>query len=81
VVTGAGFVEFVINSRTDVYAGAEQSSSAANFGTLGITFRARKALSDREWRKALDALNCAVRANGTTPLTAPRERGKASKKS
>jgi hypothetical protein len=79
VVTCAGFVEFVIKSRTDVYAGAEQSSSAANFGTLGITFGARKALSDREWRKALDALNCAVLANGTTPLTAPRER-KASKK-
>jgi hypothetical protein len=41
-VTAAGFVEFTIDSRTDVYAGAEQSSSAANFGTLGITFHARK---------------------------------------
>ena len=49
-VTAAGFVDFAIQSRTDVYAGAEQSSSAANFGTLGITFRARKAVSDDEWR-------------------------------
>jgi hypothetical protein len=41
-----------------VYAGAEQSSSAANFGTLGITFRARKATSDDEWQTALAALTC-----------------------
>jgi hypothetical protein len=57
-VTTAGFVDFAIESRTDVYAGAEQSSSAANFGTLGITFSARKATSDDEWQQALAALNC-----------------------
>jgi hypothetical protein len=57
-VTAAGFVGFEIQSRTDVYAGAEQSSSAANFGTLGITFRARKALTDDEWQHALQALSC-----------------------
>ena len=57
-VTAAGFVGFEIHSRTDVYAGAEQSSSAANFGTLGITFRARKAVSDDEWQAALLALSC-----------------------
>ncbi len=59
-MTAAGFVDFAIESRTDVYAGAEQSSSAANFGTLGITFRARKAASDEEWQQALSALNCDV---------------------
>lgn len=57
-MTAAGFVDFAIESRTDVYAGAEQSSSAANFGTLGITFRARKAVTDEEWQQALSALNC-----------------------
>jgi hypothetical protein len=55
-VTAAGFLDFAIVSRTDVYAGAEQSSSAANFGTLGITFRARKAASEEEWREALVAM-------------------------
>jgi hypothetical protein len=34
--------------RIDVFAGAEQSSSAARFGTLGITFRARKVVSHEE---------------------------------
>jgi hypothetical protein len=58
-VTEAGFVDFAIESHTDVSAAAEQSSSAANFGALGITFRARKAASDAEWRQALAAL-CAT---------------------
>ena len=57
-VTAAGFVEFEIESRTDVYAGAEQSSSAADFGTLGITFRARKAINEEGWQRALTALGC-----------------------
>jgi len=43
-----------------VYAGAEQSSSAAEFGTLGITFRARKAVSDEEWQQAFAALSCDI---------------------
>jgi hypothetical protein len=38
----AGFTGFAIVSRVDVYAGAPQHSSAAKFGTLGITFRARR---------------------------------------
>jgi hypothetical protein len=62
-VTAAGFVDFVIDLRTDVFAGAEQSSSAANFGTLGITFRARKAANDAEWQHALEALSCDVAAS------------------
>jgi hypothetical protein len=42
----------------DVYAGAPQSSSAAQFGTLGINFRARKARDETEWAKALATLTC-----------------------
>ncbi len=38
----AGFTDFAIVSRVDVYAGAPQHSSAAKFGTLGITFTARR---------------------------------------
>lgn len=44
----------------DVYADAPQASSAAQFGTLGINFRARKPLSDDEWREALVALSCTL---------------------
>ena len=54
----AGFVNFELLTRVDVYAGAPQSSSAAKFGTLGITFRARKAVDEAEWAGALDALRC-----------------------
>ncbi len=44
----------------DVFSGAPQASSAANFGTLGINFRARKALNEEEWAEALAALSCEV---------------------
>lgn len=54
-VVSAGFVDFEINSRIDVFAGAEQASSASNFGTLGIAFRARKASSDEEWQRVAAA--------------------------
>lgn len=53
----AGFVDFEITWRADVFAGAPQSSSAANFGTLGINFRARKPTDEAEWKAALQALN------------------------
>jgi hypothetical protein len=56
----AGFVGFEITWRADVFAGAPQSSSAASFGTLGINFRAHKALNEQEWHHALAALNCEV---------------------
>lgn len=39
----AGFSDFRITWRADVFAGAPQASSAAAFGTLGIIFRARRA--------------------------------------
>jgi len=54
----AGFVDFEITWRADVFAGAPQSSSAAGFGTLGINFRARKAAAEAEWEAALAALSC-----------------------
>jgi len=60
-VIAAGFVEFEIAWRGDVYAGASQSSSAAQFGTLGINFRARKARDETEWAKAVAGLTCDVR--------------------
>ena len=43
MVEAAGFTDFEIPWRAEVFAGAPQQSSAAHFGTLGINFRARKA--------------------------------------
>jgi hypothetical protein len=54
----AGFVGFEITWRKDVFSGAPQASSAANFGTLGINFRARKAIDEEEWSSALAAPSC-----------------------
>lgn len=56
----AGFVEFAITWRGDVYRDAPQASSAAKFGTLGINFRARRARDDEEWAAALRRLACDV---------------------
>jgi len=57
-VVMAGFVDFEITWREDVFSGAPQSSSAADFGTVGINFRARKAANEAEWLAALNELNC-----------------------
>jgi SAM-dependent methyltransferase len=43
LVVKAGFVGFEITWRDTVFDGAPQQSSAADFGTMGINFRARKA--------------------------------------
>jgi hypothetical protein len=43
-----------------VYADAPQAGSAAQFGTLGIIFRARKPLDVQEWEKTLAALRCGL---------------------
>ncbi len=48
----AGFVNFEITWRADVFSGAPQASSAASFGTLGINFRACKAVDEDEWTSA-----------------------------
>ncbi len=57
-VVMAGFVDFEITWRADIYSGAPQESSAASFGTVGINFRARKASNEEEWMAVLDELNC-----------------------
>ena len=54
----AGFVQFEITWRADVYAGAPQASSAAKFGTLGINLRARKARDPEEWEREIEKLAC-----------------------
>ncbi len=56
----AGFVDFEIAWRANVFSGAPQSSSAGNYGTLGINFRARKAANEKEWAAALAALSYEV---------------------
>jgi hypothetical protein len=61
-VVAAGFVDFEITWRADVFSDAPQASSAAKFGTVGINFRARLADSEEEWREACAALACADRA-------------------
>ena len=57
-VVMAGFVNFEITWRADVFSGAPQAGSAANFGTVGINFRARKVENDEEWMAALAAISC-----------------------
>lgn len=52
----AGFVDFEITWKKEVFAGAPQASSAAKFGTVGINFRARKPTGDAEWDAALRKL-------------------------
>jgi hypothetical protein len=57
-VVAAGFVAFEVTWRGDVFSGAPQASSAEQFGTLGVNFRARKPPSEDEWAQALAALTC-----------------------
>jgi hypothetical protein len=42
VVVAAGLEDFDLTWRAEVFDGAPQASSAANFGTLGVNFRAHK---------------------------------------
>ena len=57
-VIAAGFVNFAIPWRADVFSGAPQAGSAADYGTLGINVAARKARSEAEWAVALSELQC-----------------------
>jgi len=59
----AGFVDFEITKRVDIFTGAPQEGSAVNYGTLGITFKARKPKSNEEWHQALTAINCEIPQN------------------
>ena len=63
----AGFVAFEITWSADVFSGAPQSSSAAEFGTLGINFRARKPVDEQEWEAAWEALTCELPTSSPTP--------------
>jgi hypothetical protein len=54
----AGFVNFEITWRKDVFGGAPQAGSAEKFGTLGINFRARKATDEEEMAAAMAAQIC-----------------------
>ena len=42
MVIAAGFDGFAVTWRADVFSGAPQQSSAAQFGTLGVNFTAAK---------------------------------------
>ncbi len=55
----AGFIHFEITWRAEVYSGALQASSAADFGTLGITFRARKPRDEQDEQQWFDAVSAA----------------------
>jgi hypothetical protein len=59
-VVMAGFVDFHITQKVDVFTGAPHEGSAVNYGTLGITFGARLPHSTQEWHAALQALNCEI---------------------
>ncbi len=61
----AGFVNFEITWRADVFSDAPQAGSAANIGTLGINFRARKAANEEELATALAALTCEIPVSAT----------------
>jgi TusA-related sulfurtransferase len=69
-VVMAGFVDFKITWRADVFSDAPQASSAANFGTVGINFQARKPRDEAEWQAALAALNCEAPIRPTAILGA-----------
>ena len=66
----AGFVDFEITWQADVYSGAPQASSASEFGTQGINFRARKAADEEEWHAARASLACEVPIKPTALLGA-----------
>jgi hypothetical protein len=68
----AEFVGFEITWRKDVFSDAPQAGSAEKFGTLGINFRARKAVNEEAWTEAMAALSCEVSAQRS--VEAPAEK-------
>jgi arsenite methyltransferase len=64
-VVAAGFVGFEITWRKDVFSDAPQAGSAEKFGTLGINFRARKAVNEEEWTAAMAASSCEIPTGAT----------------
>lgn len=67
MVIMAGFVDFEIIWRKPVFADAPQESSAANFGTQGINFQARKPMDEAEWQAELATLTCELPQQVDTP--------------
>jgi hypothetical protein len=66
-----GFIGFEITWRADVYSDAPQASSAASFGTLGITFRARKPRDEQGWLDASsEASVCTLAPADAEPIPA-----------
>ena len=61
----AGFVGFEIPWRKDVFSDAPQAGSAEKFGTLGINFRARKAVNEEEWTAAMAVSSCEIPTGAT----------------
>jgi hypothetical protein len=53
-------VDFEITKKVDIFTGAPQEGNAVNYGTLGITFKARKPKTKEEWHQALTAINCEI---------------------
>ena len=66
----AGFVDFEITWQADVFSGAPQASSAAEFGTQGINFHARKAAHEQDWHAARASLACEIPIKPTALLGA-----------
>ncbi|HEX9036832.1 MAG TPA: hypothetical protein VF808_07555 [Ktedonobacterales bacterium] len=58
----AGFIDFEVTWSADVFDGAPQASSAAAYGTLGVNFRARKPLDEREYDAYLASQACELPA-------------------
>ena len=71
----AGFVDFEITWRKDVFSEAPQAGSAEKFGTLGINFRACKARSEEEWAAALVAMSCEIPTGSAEPHAADEPGG------
>jgi hypothetical protein len=71
----AGFVDFEITWHADVFSGAPQASSAAEFGTQGINFRARKTAREQEWHAAMASLACEVPVQPTEACSEVEDTG------
>ena len=67
----AGFVNFEITWRKDVFSDAPQAGSAEKFGTL-VNFRARKAANEEEWAAAMTALSCEIPAQQSAETPAEK---------
>jgi hypothetical protein len=68
----AGFVDFEITWRKDVFSDAPQAGSAEKFGTLGISSRARKVANEEEGTAAMAALSCEVPAQRSAEALAEK---------